>query len=76
MTIGDDPGTAAALQQMGVTHRNCAVTDCVVDAAHRIVTTPAYMYDAKVHEVAQGIGKLVDAVLGMVGTAGRGEGKR
>lgn len=76
MTIGDDAGTAAALQQMGVTHRNCAVTDCVIDAAHRIVTTPAYMYDAKVHEVAQGIGKLVDAVLGMVGSTGSGKGER
>jgi enhancing lycopene biosynthesis protein 2 len=67
LTIGDDAGTAAALQQMGCTHRDCPVTDCVVDAENRVVTTPAYMYDAKVHEVGAGIGKLVDAVVAMIG---------
>jgi len=66
LTIGNDASTAQALQAMGCKHRDCAVTDCVVDADHRIVTTPAYMFDARVSEVAQGIGKLVDAVLAMV----------
>jgi enhancing lycopene biosynthesis protein 2 len=66
LTIGRDPGTAAALEQLGARHRDCAVTDCVVDADHRIVSTPAYMYEAKVHEVAQGIGRLVDALVAML----------
>jgi len=66
LTIGNDASTAQALQAMGCKHRDCAVTDCVIDADHRIVTTPAYMFDARVSEVAQGIGKLVDAVLAMV----------
>lgn len=70
LTIGEDAGTAAALQQMGCAHRTCPVTDCVVDAAQRIVTTPAYMYDARVHDVGKGIGKLVDALVGMLGGAG------
>jgi enhancing lycopene biosynthesis protein 2 len=70
LTIGTDAGTAQALQAMGCQHRDCAVTDCVVDADNRIVTTPAYMFEAGVAEVAQGIGRLVDAVLAMV--AGRG----
>lgn len=71
LTIGNDPATAAALQQLGVRHRDCPVTDCVIDAEQRIVTTPAYMYEAKVHEIAQGIGKLVDALVAMLPGGGR-----
>ncbi len=67
LTIGNDAGTAKALEQLGAAHVDCAVTDCVIDADRRIVSTPAYMYDARVHEVAQGIGKLVDAVVAMMG---------
>ncbi|MCA8974997.1 MAG: isoprenoid biosynthesis glyoxalase ElbB [Planctomycetes bacterium] len=65
LTIGNDTATAAALGAMGASHLDCAVTECVVDADNRIVTTPAYMYDARVDEVAAGIGKLVEAVLAM-----------
>jgi enhancing lycopene biosynthesis protein 2 len=67
MTIGDDRSTAETLTKMGVVHRECAVTDCVVDEENRIVSTPAYMYDARVSEVREGVAKLVDAVLTMVG---------
>lgn len=65
LTIGNDAATAAALGQCGVRHVDCAVTDCVVDPDLRLVTTPAYMYDARIHQVSQGIGKLVDAVLAL-----------
>lgn len=66
LTIGNDAGTAKALEEAGARHRDCEVTDCVVDADNRIVTTPAYMFgDARVHEVSAGIGKLVDAVVAM-----------
>jgi enhancing lycopene biosynthesis protein 2 len=43
----------------------CAVDDCVVDAARKIVTTPAYMYPARISEAHRGISKLVTAVLEM-----------
>lgn len=63
LTIGKDAGTAAALTAMGARHQDCAVTDCVVDKDNRVVSTPAYMYDARISEVAAGIDKLVQAVL-------------
>ncbi len=66
LTIGDDQGTAAALVAMGCVHRECPVTGCVVDDANGIVSTPAYMFDASVGEVAMGVRKLVDAVLARV----------
>jgi enhancing lycopene biosynthesis protein 2 len=52
---------------MGACHQDCAVTDCVLDAGNRIVSTPAYMFDARISDVKKGISKLVDAVLAMVG---------
>jgi len=62
LTIGNDSGTASALEAMGAKHVECEVTGCVVDEVHKIVSTPAYMYEAKVHEVRQGIERAVDAV--------------
>lgn len=64
-TIGNDPGTAAAIDAMGGRHVACAVDDCVVDRARKIVTTPAYMYPARIREARAGIRKLVEAVLSM-----------
>lgn len=61
MTIGTDEGTAAALEGMGAKHVDCAVDDCVVDATHKVVTTPAYMLEGGIAAVARGIDKGVDA---------------
>lgn len=65
LTIGDDAGTAEALERMGAVHRTCPVTEFVVDEANRIVSTPAYMYDARISEIAAGVEKLVTAVVEM-----------
>ena len=64
-TIGNDAGTAAAINAMGGQHVECAVDDCVVDRERKIVTTPAYMYPARIREARAGIQKLVQAVLGI-----------
>jgi enhancing lycopene biosynthesis protein 2 len=65
MTIGSDEGTAKALETMGVKHVVCPVDDMRADEENRIVTTPAYMYDARISEVAKGIDKAVSALLAM-----------
>ena len=67
LTIGNDAGTAAALEAMGASHQDCAVTECVVDTEQKLVTTPAYMLGQNVAEVTEGIDKAVEAVLGMAG---------
>jgi enhancing lycopene biosynthesis protein 2 len=66
LTIGDDPGTAAALEAMGAVHVPCAVDGVVVDADLRVVTTPAYMLGPWIADVAQGIRAGVDEVLTLV----------
>lgn len=63
-TLGDAPDAEAKVDAMGGRHMKCPVTDCVVDAGRKLVTTPAYMYgDARIGDVARGIRKLVAAVL-------------
>ena len=65
LTIGSDPGTASALEELGATHQVCPVTEMLIDAENKLVTAPAYMEDAAIHEVAEGIEKAVHAVLAM-----------
>lgn len=65
LTIGSDPGTAAAIEKMGGSHVACGGGAAVVDAARRLVTTPAYMLDSPISEVSAGIEKLVAELLSM-----------
>lgn len=59
VTVGHDLGTAQAIEKTGAHHQSCAVTDCVADTHHRIITTPAYMCDASIGQVQQGIEQAV-----------------
>ncbi|TPG91072.1 isoprenoid biosynthesis protein ElbB [Pseudomonas caspiana] len=62
-TIGNDADTAATMNKMGATHKDCAVSDIVEDKARKLVCTPAYMLAQSISEAASGINKLVDRVL-------------
>lgn len=64
VTIGNDIDTAECVEAMGGTHIVCPVDDIVVDAQHKVVTTPAYMLANSISEAAKGIDKLVERVLG------------
>lgn len=66
LTIGSDVETAAAITEMGGIHVNCPVVDMVVDEERKLVSTPAYMLDERIGDVATGIEKLVSKVLGFV----------
>jgi enhancing lycopene biosynthesis protein 2 len=65
LTIGNDAGTAGALETMGATHVSCPVTEFVVDRERKLITSPAYMLATSISEAAEGIGKTVDALLEM-----------
>ena len=64
-TIGTDADAAKAYNQMGGEHVDCSVRDIVVDDAHRVVTTPAYMLAECLLDADEGIKKLVEKVLFM-----------
>ena len=59
LTIGSDEKTATALQEMGARHVVCPVEEARVDEEQRLVSSPAYMYDARISEVALGIDRAV-----------------
>ena len=65
LTIGNDPGTAEALESLGAKHQNCAVDDIVFDEGNHVVSTPAYMLGPSIAHVAKGIEKLVDKVVSL-----------
>jgi enhancing lycopene biosynthesis protein 2 len=66
LTIGNDPATAKELEKTGALHVNCKVTDYISDRDHKVLSTPAYMYDeAKPHEVFTGIRKMLRELVEM-----------
>lgn len=65
VTIGNDLGTAEAIEAMGGSHSVCEVGSIHVDTANRLVTTPAYMIGPSILDIAEGIEKLVKKVLEM-----------
>jgi enhancing lycopene biosynthesis protein 2 len=65
LTIGNDPGTAAAIQALGAVHVDTPVDQIVVDEKNKVVSTPAYMLGPSIAAVSAGIEKLVGAVLKM-----------
>lgn len=65
VTLGNDPENAKEIEKTGAIHETCKVTDFISDREHKVITTPAYMYEAKPHEVFQGIGKLVKELVEM-----------
>jgi enhancing lycopene biosynthesis protein 2 len=63
LTIGNDAATALRLTLTGARHVDCAIDEVCVDENNRVVTTPCYMYDARIAEIAAGAQKLVEALL-------------
>lgn len=66
LTLGPAGGAADAAVELGHNHVVTLPHQCLIDREHKIVTSPAYMYDdAPLHEVFEGIRKLVAAVVGL-----------
>ena len=66
VTIGNDTGTAGAILAMGGTHRDCTVDTICVDQARKLVTAPAYMYDAGIAQVATGVQAAIRETLRLI----------
>jgi enhancing lycopene biosynthesis protein 2 len=66
LTIGNDPQTAADIEAMGARHINCPVRDIVISEKRKVVSTPAYMEETTISEVARGIDKLVGEIISLI----------
>lgn len=65
ITLGNDPGAMKEAAKTGAHLVECPATDYITDRSHKVITTPAYMLDAKPHEVFQGISGLVKEFIEM-----------
>jgi len=66
VTIGTDFETSKVIQALGSRHVNKKVTESHVDSRNKLVTTPAFMLEAPLHDIFDGIGTMVTAVLKLV----------
>ena len=67
LTIGQDAATAAALERLGAKHVASHQAEVVVDRKHKVVTTPCYMLDSTVSQIAAGADNAIKAVLDLIG---------
>ncbi len=63
VTIGDDKATADAIENLGATHIQATHGEIVVDEKYKLVTTPCYMLDATIDQVADGAENLVKKII-------------
>jgi len=61
-----DQGTASAVEQMGATHFATDHGEVVVDKNYKLVTTPCYMLDASIIQIAEGADNVVKAMLKLI----------
>lgn len=66
LTIGDDEGTAKAIESLGATHVHTTHGEVVVDSDHKVATTPCYMLDASIEQIADGANNVVKAMMEMM----------
>ncbi len=66
LTIGQDTATAAALESLGATHISSRQTEVVVDYKNKIVTSPCYMLDSTVAQIADGADNTIEALLSLM----------
>jgi len=62
LTIGNDPDTSQAIESVGASHVIATHGEVVVDAKNNVVSTPAYMLDATIDQIADGAYNLVKAM--------------
>ncbi|MDQ2101473.1 isoprenoid biosynthesis glyoxalase ElbB [Azospirillum isscasi] len=63
LTIGSDAGTAAALESLGAKHRVTGHGAIVIDQRLKVVTSPCYMLDASLAQIAEGAENTVRALI-------------
>lgn len=63
VTIGKDAGTAEAIEKLGATHVKTTHGEVIIDEKNNLYTTPCYMLDANILDIAKGASNIVAAML-------------
>jgi enhancing lycopene biosynthesis protein 2 len=65
LTIGQDKDTAQAINAMGSKHIDTNHGELVIDENYKIITTPCYMLDANISQIADGANNVVKTILNL-----------
>nr|WP_321485935.1 isoprenoid biosynthesis glyoxalase ElbB [uncultured Draconibacterium sp.] len=65
LTIGQDKETADTLEALGAKHVATTHGEIVVDEKYKVITTPCYMLDATITQIADGASNVVAKMLEM-----------
>ncbi|MFC0268754.1 isoprenoid biosynthesis glyoxalase ElbB [Kushneria aurantia] len=60
VTLGQSAELSGKVSAMGGLHKSAGVSEIVVDAEHRVITSPGWLMEGRPSEVAAGLFKLVD----------------
>ena len=63
LTIGSDADTASAIESLGASHVETTHGEVVIDDRYKVVTSPCYMLDANILQIAEGTDNVIKAML-------------
>lgn len=69
LTLGAEGDAAQGITAMGATHQVATHGEVVIDESAKVVSTPCYMLDATIDQIADGADAAVAAVLALVAKA-------
>jgi len=63
VTIGKDPETIKTIEKMGSIHHKTNHAEVIIDDKFKLVTTPAYMLDAHILQIAEGTQNVINELI-------------
>jgi enhancing lycopene biosynthesis protein 2 len=63
VTIGKDPETIKTIEKMGGIHHKTDHAEVIIDEKYKLVTSPCYMLDANILQIADGTQNVVDELI-------------
>lgn len=66
VTIGSDPDTVKTIEKMGGTHHKTNHAEVIIDKKYKLVTSPCYMLDAHILQIAAGTQNVVDELINLM----------
>lgn len=66
ITIGQDIGTAQDIEKMGAIHKSTAKGEVTVDIKNNIFTTPCYMLNSNIADIALGADNIIKTMLSVI----------
>ncbi len=63
VTIGQDQETADSIETLGATHVKTSHGEIVYDEKYKVITTPCYMLEASISQIATGANNVIGKIL-------------